>query len=126
MDCFTLEELMSIIWLRRLLMYHNFGPRGLYYSAVFGRLRPCLIFALDLSGYKSYTFAELLKRFFYFQVSGCAFAVPGFKSAHVRPLGHYDMIWRVGWLCVLCFALDESFVFAEFLQDLSRTFAGYK
>ncbi len=104
---------MRIIWLRRLLMYHNFGPRGLYYSAVFGRLSPCLIFALDFSGYKSCTFAELLKDF-YVQVSGCAFAAPGFKSAHVRLLGHYDMIWRVGWLCGLCFALDESFVFAEF------------
>ncbi len=115
---------MRIIWLRRLLMNHNFGPRGLYYSAVFGRLGPCLIFALNLSGYKSHTFAELLKSFFYFQVSGRAFAAPGFKAAHVGPLGHYDMIWRVGWLCVLCFALDESFVFAEFLQDLSRTFAG--
>ena len=87
--------LMRIIWLRRLLMYHNYGPRGLYYSAVFGRLSPCLIFALDFSGYKSCTFAELLKDF-YSQVSGFAFAAPGFKSAHVRPLGHYDMIWRVG------------------------------
>jgi len=51
-------------------MNHNFGPRGLYYSAVFGRLGPCLIFALDLSGYKSHTFAELLKRFL----------LPGFRS----------------------------------------------
>jgi hypothetical protein len=88
---------MRIIWLRRLLMYHHFGPRGLYYSAVFGRLGPCLIIALDFSGYKSYTFAELLtKSYFYFQVSGYAFAAPGFKSAHVGPLGHYDMIRRVG------------------------------
>jgi hypothetical protein len=78
-------------------MYHNFGPRGLYYSAVFGRLGPCFIFALDLSGYKSYTFAELLKGF-YFQVSGYAFAAPGFKTAQARSLGHYDMIWWIGWL----------------------------
>ena len=94
-------------------MYHDFGPRGLYNSVVFGRLSPYLIFALNFSGYKSRTFAELLKDFDS-QVSGCAFAAPGFKSAHVRPLGHYDMIWWVGWLCALCFALDESFVFAEF------------
>ena len=69
---------MRIIWLRRLLMYHDFGPRGLYNSAVFGRLSPCLIFALNFSGYKSRTFAELLKDFDS-QVSGCAFAAPGFK-----------------------------------------------
>jgi hypothetical protein len=37
--------LVRIIWLRRVLLYHNFGPRELYYSAEFGRLGPCLIFA---------------------------------------------------------------------------------
>ena len=95
-------------------MYHDFGPRGLYNSAVFERLSPCLIFALNFSGYKSRTFAELLLKDFDSQVSGCAFAAPGFKSAHVRPLGHYDMIWWVGGLCAFCFALNESFVFAEF------------
>ena len=37
--------LMRIIWLRRVLLYHTFGPRELYYSAEFGWLGPCLIFA---------------------------------------------------------------------------------
>jgi hypothetical protein len=37
--------LVRIIWLRRVLMYHTFGPRELYYSAEFGRLGPFLIFA---------------------------------------------------------------------------------